>query len=162
MPGKTAFVVSVTIPTPSRQCRGIWHALRSQKCDAAHKSYDAERLLTLRAWDLTDAAPSLPEHCNAIPPMEGVATQSGKVYLRWLRPGTTRLTLAAFILLGLIFGTSLGYLALAALRAAKSPNDETTSVVATNAPNPSLGDGWENVSYVTREHSSEAHPKVPR
>ena len=38
--------------------------------------------------------------------------------------GTTRLMLAAFILLGLIFGTSLGYLALSALRAAKLPRAE--------------------------------------
>jgi hypothetical protein len=83
------------------------------------------------------------------------------VYLRCLRPGTTRLTLAAFILLGLIFGTSLGYLALAALRAAKSPNDETVPLVAINAPTPSLGDGWEYVSYAAREYSSEEHPKGP-
>jgi hypothetical protein len=83
------------------------------------------------------------------------------VYLRWLGPGTTRLTIAACILLGLIFGTSLGYLALAALRVAKSPNDETVPLVAANAPNPSLGDGWEYVSYAAREFSSEEHPKVP-
>ena len=81
------------------------------------------------------------------------------MYLRWLRPGTTRLTLAAFILLGLIFGTSLGYLGLAALRAAKSPNDETVPVVATNSLNPSLGDGWEYACYAAREYSSEEQPK---
>ena len=98
------------------------------------------------------------ELCN--PSIRGVATQSGKVYLRWSRPGSGRLTLAAFILIGLIFGTSLGYLALAALRAAKSPDDETVPVVATNAPNPSLGDGWEYVSYAARGYSSEEHPKV--
>jgi hypothetical protein len=37
--------------------------------------------------------------------------------------------LAAFILLGLIFGTSSGYLALSALRAAKLPRAEKESVV---------------------------------
>ena len=75
--------------------------------------------------------------------------------------GTTRLMFAVFILLGLIFGTSLGYLALAALRAAKSPNDETVPVVATNAPNPSRGNGWEYAFYATREYSSKEPPKVP-
>ena len=75
--------------------------------------------------------------------------------------GTTRLMFAVFILLGLMFGTSLGYLASAALRAAKSPNDETVPLVATNAPNPSLGDGWEYVSYAAREYSSKEPPKVP-
>jgi hypothetical protein len=86
-----------------------------------------------------------------------------------LRVGTTRLMLAVFILLGLMFGTSLGYLASAALRAAKSTlraaksttNDETVPVVATNAPNPSLGDGWEYAFYATREYSSKEPPKVP-
>ena len=68
--------------------------------------------------------------------------------------------LAVFILLGLIFGTSLGYLALAALRAAKS-TDETVPVVATNAPNPSLGSGWEYAFYATREYSSKEPPRVP-
>ena len=75
--------------------------------------------------------------------------------------GTTRLMFAVFILLGLMFGTSLGYLALAALRAAKSPNDETVPVVATNAPDPSLGNGWEYAFYATREYSSKEPPKVP-
>ena len=76
--------------------------------------------------------------------------------------GTTRLMLAGFILLGLMFGTSVGYLASAALRAAKSTtNNETAPVVATNAPNPSLGDGWEYAFYATREYSSKEHPKVP-
>jgi hypothetical protein len=51
--------------------------------------------------------------------------------------------LAAFILLGLIFGTSLGYLGLGALRAAKPPREETESVLAINAPSLSPGDGWE-------------------
>ena len=78
-----------------------------------------------------------------------------------LRVGITRLMFAAFILLGLMFGTSLGYLALAALRAAKSPNDETVPVVATNAPNPPLGNGWEYAFYATREYSSKEPPKVP-
>ena len=79
-----------------------------------------------------------------------------------LRVGTTRLMLAVFILLGLMFGTSLGYLASAALRAAKSTTkDETVPVVATNAPNPSLGDGWEYAFFATREHSSKEPPKVP-
>jgi hypothetical protein len=75
--------------------------------------------------------------------------------------GTTPLMLAVFILLGLMFGTSLGYLALAALRATKCPNDETVPVVATNAPNPSLGNGWEYAFYATREYSSKEPPKVP-
>ena len=78
-----------------------------------------------------------------------------------LSVGTTRLMLAVFILLGLMFGTSLGYLASTALRAAKSPNDETVPVVATNAPNPSLGDGWEYAFHATREYSSKEPPKVP-
>ena len=79
-----------------------------------------------------------------------------------LSVGTTRLMLAVFILLGLMFGTSLGYLASAALRAAKSTtNDKTVPVVATNAPNPSLGDGWEYAFYATREYSSKEPPKVP-
>jgi hypothetical protein len=104
-----------------------------------------------------------PERCN--PSIGGVATQSEKVYLRSLRLGITRVTLAAFILLGLIFGTSLGYLALAALCAAKSDNNEsandaTVPLVETNAPNPSLGDGWEYVSYAAQEHSSEKHFNV--
>ena len=72
-----------------------------------------------------------------------------------LRVGTTRLMFAVFILLGLMFGTSLGYLALAALRAAKSTTkDETVPVVATNAPNPSLGNGWEYAFYATRGSNS--------
>ena len=41
------------------------------------------------------------------------------------------------------------------------PDDKTVPVVATNAPNPSLGDGWEYVSYAAREYSSEEPPKVP-
>ena len=77
-----------------------------------------------------------------------------------LEPRTTRLTLAVLALLGLVFGTSVGYLALAALRATKSPDEETMPVVAANAPNPSLGDGWEYVSYAARSYSSEEHPKV--
>ena len=70
------------------------------------------------------------------------------------------MTLVAFILLGLILGISLGCLALAALRAAKSPNDETVPVVATNAPNPSLGDGWEYAFHASRKYSSKEPPKV--
>jgi hypothetical protein len=69
------------------------------------------------------------------------------------------MTLAAFVLLGLIFGTSLGYLAVGALRAAKSPKDER--VVTVNAPNLSPGDGWEYAFYAAREHSSKEPPKVP-
>jgi hypothetical protein len=68
---------------------------------------------------------------------------------------------AVFVLLGLMFGTSLGYLALAALRAAKSASDETVPVVATNAPDPSLGNVWEYAFYATREYSSKEPPKVP-
>ena len=69
---------------------------------------------------------------------------------------------AAFILLGLMFGTSLGYLALAALRAARSTTkNETDPVAATNAPNPPLGNGWEYAFYTTREYSSKETPKVP-
>jgi hypothetical protein len=68
---------------------------------------------------------------------------------------------AVFILLGLMFGTSLGYLALAALRAAKSTTkDETVPVVAANAPNPPLGNGWEYAFYATREYSSK-EPQGP-
>ena len=70
------------------------------------------------------------------------------------------MTLATLILLGSIFGTSLGYLALAALRAANSSHDEKVQAVAANAPNPSLGDGWEYASYAAREYSSEQHPLV--
>jgi hypothetical protein len=70
--------------------------------------------------------------------------------------------LAAFIFLGLIFGTSLGYLALAALRAAKSTTkDETAPVVETNAPIHRRGNGWEYAFYATREYSSKEPPKVP-
>jgi hypothetical protein len=68
------------------------------------------------------------------PLFEGVATQAAKAYLRWSKLETTRLTLAVFFLLGLIFGTSFGYLAIAALRAARSNDDETVPVVATNSP----------------------------
>ena len=75
-----------------------------------------------------------------------------------LRVGTTRLMFAVFILLGLIFGTSLGYLALAALRVAKSTKDEAVPAVAAN---PSLGNGWEYAFYATREYSSKEPPKVP-
>ena len=57
---------------------------------------------------------------SAIPPLGGSQLNLGKCTSRWLRPGTARLTLAVFFLLGLMFGTSLGYLASAALRAAKS------------------------------------------
>ena len=70
------------------------------------------------------------------------------------------MTLAVFILLGLIFGTSVAYLALGAFHAANSPNDETLPVVAPDAPNPSLGDGWEYVSYATPGYSSERHPNI--
>jgi hypothetical protein len=70
------------------------------------------------------------------------------------------MTLAAFILLGLIFGTSLGYLALGAIRAAQLPKDEMESVVAINAPNLSQGDGWEYAFYAAREHSSKESAKV--
>ena len=59
-----------------------------------------------------------------------------------------------------MFGTSLGYLALAALRAAKSTTkDETVPVVATNAPNPPLGNGWEYAFYATREYTSKELPR---
>jgi hypothetical protein len=71
------------------------------------------------------------------------------------------LILATFVLLGLIFGTSLGYLALGALRAAKLPRDEMELVVAINAPNLSPGDGWEYAFYAAREYSSKEPPKVP-
>jgi hypothetical protein len=37
----------------------------------------------------------------------------------------------------------------------------TVPLVAINAPTPSLGDGWEYVSYAAREYSSEEHPKGP-
>ena len=57
-----------------------------------------------------------------------------------------------------MFSTSLGYLALAALRAAKSTKDEAVPVVAAN---PSLGNGWEYAFYATREYSSKEPPKVP-
>ena len=77
-----------------------------------------------------------------------------------LRVGTARLMLAVFFLLGLMFGTSLSYLASAALRAAKSTTkDDTVPIVATNAP--SLGDGWEYAFRATREYSSKEPPKVP-
>jgi hypothetical protein len=69
------------------------------------------------------------------------------------------LTLAIFILLGLMFGTSLGYLALAALRAAESTDDEAAAVAVTNPPDQSLGNGWAYVSYVAREYSSEEHSR---
>ena len=75
--------------------------------------------------------------------------------MAWLRRGTTRLILAAFILLGLIFGTSLGYLALGALRAAKSQGVRRNRSVAINVPNLSPGDGWEYAFYAAREHSSK-------
>ena len=78
-----------------------------------------------------------------------------------LRRGTTRLILAACILLGLISGTSLGYLALGALRAANVRGDEMELVVAINAPSLSPGDGWEYAFYAAREHSSKEPPKVP-
>jgi hypothetical protein len=68
---------------------------------------------------------------------------------------------AGFIFLGLIFGASLGYLALAALRAAKSTNDETTPIVPANAANPSLGDDWERVHNAFREYSSKKDPNIP-
>jgi hypothetical protein len=79
----------------------------------------------------------------------------------WLGVGTIRLTLAIFILLGLMFGTSLGYLALAALRAARSTEGETEPVVTSNIPDPPPGSGWEDASYAAREHSSREPPKVP-
>ena len=76
-----------------------------------------------------------------------------------LRVGTARLMLAVFFLLGLMFGTSLKDLASAALRAAKSTTkDDTVPIVATNAPNPSLGDGWEYAFRATREYSSKEPP----
>jgi hypothetical protein len=68
-------------------------------------------------------------------------------------------TLALFILLGIMFGTSLGYLALGALRAAKLPRDDTESLVAINAPNLSPGDGWEYAFYAAREHCSKELPR---
>ena len=111
-------------------------------------------------WDFTDGPQDHELLCN--PFIGGVATQSRKEYSRLLRVGTTRLMFAVFILLGLMFGTSLGYLGLAALRAARSTTkDETLAVVATNAPNPSLGNGWEYAFYATREYSSKEPPKVP-
>ena len=96
--------------------------------------------------------------CN--PSLGGRNSIQENVLRAWLRPGTTRLILAAFILLGLIFGSSLGYLALGALRAAKSPKDEMELVVA-NAPNLLPGDGWEYAFYTAQEHSSKEPPKVP-
>ena len=68
------------------------------------------------------------------------------------------MTLAIFILLGLMFGASLGYLAVGALRATRSTNDEAASIAVTNPPNQSLGDGWEYFSYPAPEYSSEEHP----
>jgi hypothetical protein len=61
----------------------------------------------------------------------------------------------------LIFGTSLGYLALGAIRAAELPKDERESVVTINAPNLSPGDGWEYAFYAARERSSKEPPKLP-
>ena len=75
--------------------------------------------------------------------------------------GTARFIIAAFFLLGLIFGTSLGYLALGAIRAAELPKNERESVVKINAPNLSPGDGWEYAFYAAPEHSSKDPPKVP-
>jgi hypothetical protein len=104
---------------------------RTNLCEAVRSS-------ALRAWDTTDGPRCVFER------------------------GATRSMFAVFILLGLMFGTSLGYLALAALRAAKSTTkDETVPVVATNAPNPPLGNGWEYAFYATRESSSKEPPKVP-
>ena len=71
------------------------------------------------------------------------------------------MTLAALILLGLILGTSLGYLALGALCAAKRPRDGAELVVAINASSLSPGDGWEYAFYAAREHSSKEPPKIP-
>ena len=63
------------------------------------------------------------------------------------------MTLVIFILLGSMFVTSLGYLALAALCAANSTDDETAPVTASgDPPKPALGDGWEYVSYAAEEH----------
>jgi hypothetical protein len=69
--------------------------------------------------------------------------------------------LAIFIQLGLMFGASLGYLALAALRAAKSTDDETVPVAVPNPPIQSLGDGWEYAFAAARECSSETPARVP-
>jgi hypothetical protein len=66
------------------------------------------------------------------------------------------LTLALCIFLGLIFGTSLGYLAVGALRATRSTNDEAAPVDAANTPNQSLGNGWEHLYSASREH-----PNIP-
>ena len=63
--------------------------------------------------------------CN--PFIRGVATQARREYSGLLRVGATRLMFAVFTLLGLMFGTSLGYLALAALRAASPPLKMTRS-----------------------------------
>ena len=54
------------------------------------------------------------------------------------------MTSATLIFLGLVFATSFGYLALAALEAAKGVSNETALVV-TAAPSPSLGDGREYI-----------------
>jgi hypothetical protein len=95
------------------------------------------------------------------PSIRGARLNQGKCTRGWLRLGTARLTLAIFILLGLMFGTSLGYLALAALRGARSTEGETEPVVTSNIPNPPPGSGWEDASYAAREHSSREPPKVP-
>jgi hypothetical protein len=95
------------------------------------------------------------------PSLGGMATQSGKAYPACLRLGATRLTLAIFILLGSMFGTSLSYLALAALRAAKSMDDETVPVAVNNPLSPPLGNGWEYAFAAARECSSERPPRFP-
>jgi hypothetical protein len=97
---------------------------------------------------------------STIPSLGGRDSIRENVLMAWLRPGTTRLMLAAFVLLGSIFGTSLGYLALGALRAARFTEDEAVPM-AINAPDLSPGDGWEYAFQVSREHSSKEPPKVP-
>jgi hypothetical protein len=104
-----------------------------------------------RAWDYQRAMKSK----SLQSPTWGDAAQSGKAYPTCLRLETTRLTLVIFILLGLMFGTSLGYLALAALCAANSTDDETAPVTATNPPQSTLGDGWEYVYYAAEEHPAK-------
>jgi hypothetical protein len=97
---------------------------------------------------------------STIPLLGGRDSTRKNVLMAWLRRGTPRLMLAAFVVLGLIFGTSLGYLALGTLRAARPPRDAMESVVAINAPNLSPGDGWEYAFYAAREYSSKEPPKV--
>jgi hypothetical protein len=96
---------------------------------------------------------------SAIPLVGGYRANFGGCTQVWSNLGATGLMSAVFILLGLTFGASLCYVMLAAVRATKFANDAT--VVVTNVPNPSLGNGWEYAFYAAREHSSKAPPKIP-